>query len=525
MKGLPATNRWREAVRASPARRVAVFLDDRASFTEALCALWAEGKQAVLPGDVLPATVSALSSVVDGFLGEFPGVQSLVAGPAVPWDGPRDFDREAQGIAVFTSGSTGAPSVIPKRLRQLFDEVETLERTFGPSLSREADFISTVSHQHIYGLLFAVLWPLVTGRKPTARRLEYPEQMELELARPSVLISSPAHLKRLTGGRRWDTKVQAVFSSGGPLPAEASTLALEVLGQRPREVFGSSETGGIAWRSGPDEAWVPLSGVEVSLEGGVLRVKSRHLERDEWFETADRVEGTSASFRLLGRADRIAKIEEKRVSLELIEKTAVGTGLVSAARVVPLEGVRTTLGLVAIATPAGEALGRKGVAEKLRAAIAEAVELVAVPRRFRLVKTLPMDDQGKVTVPRLRMLFGPERPTIDWKERAAEHVVGTFTVTPELRVLDGHFPGTPIVPGVAQLDWAISFGREHFPAMGRKLARVEVLKFQKLMVPGHQVQLTLDWNPAKHTLTFKFVTAPGAKTEGTYSGARVVFQP
>lgn len=518
MKGLPATSRWLEPLSTTSGRRVAVFVDDRRSFLEALCACWALDKQAVLPGDVLPATLSALEPHVDVWLGDVPGRGALQPGQPQPLR--LTVNREHEGVAVFTSGSTGQPTLLPKKLRQLLDEVATLEATFGPRLSADCAIVGTVSHQHIYGLLFAILWPLVSGRQVTSRRVEYPEELEpLISTRPCVLISSPAHLKRLPDERRWDTRLEAVFSSGGPLPADGAALALHVLRHQPIEVYGSSETGGIAWRQGSEQPWAAMAGVTLGAsEGGTLQVKSPHLPDDAWFVTADRVELSGSSFRLLGRADRIAKIEEKRVSLDLIERTAVGTGLLTAARVVPIEGeARTVLGLVGVPTAEGWGLPRKQLVDRLRAVLGDTVERVAIPRRFRFVESLPVDHQGKVTTPRLLMLFAPDRPTPEWLERTPTRGVLKMTITPDLRPLDGHFPGTPIVPGVAQLDWAVSFGRDQFP-VPTKLQRVEVLKFMKLMMPGHVVTLELDWNEAKGMLTFKFNATDGK----VYSSGRVV---
>ena len=72
------------------------------------------------------------------------------------------------GLVLFTSGSTGVPQAIPKKLSQMSREVATLETQFGELLG-VADISTTVSHQHIYGLLFNVLWPLVAGRAIHAR--------------------------------------------------------------------------------------------------------------------------------------------------------------------------------------------------------------------------------------------------------------------------------------------------------------------------------------------------------------------
>lgn len=508
---------WRATFRKTAGTRLGFFFEDRHAFAAALFAAWAERKQVVLPGDVLPATLLALRSRVDALVGDFRGYETLE--PQAPIDAPwEEFDREAQGLIVFTSGSTGTPVAVPKRLRQLFDEVATLEATFGERLGHQTSIFSTVSHQHIYGLLCSVLWPIATGRTLTARRLEYPEQLEEALrARACALITSPAHLKRLPDSSRWQTQLRAVFSSGGPLPEEGAVRALSVLGLTPIELYGSSETGGVAWREGTRSPWRPLAGVECRQSAeGTLELRSPHLPEPQWFTTADRAEVSEKTFRLLGRADRIAKVEEKRVSLELIERTAQATGLLVEARVVVLEGARVTLGLVGVPSEAAWGLSKKVLVERLRLALSAVVEPVALPRRFRFVDALPLNEQGKITDARLALLFAPLRPDPKWLVRTATHAELEVVIPPDLRVLDGHFPGTPVIPGVAQLDWAIAWGREAFALPGA-FVRMEVLKFQALLLPSATAKLELDWNAEKETLSFKF-----SSQKAKYSSGRVV---
>lgn len=526
---------WRKAIRAHPGTRFGLFHDDRHVFTAALFAAWAEGRQVVLPGDNLPHTVEALRPHVDALIGDFPAATLSPGAPSdFTWEA---LDRELEGLVVFTSGSTGQPTAIPKRLRQLLDEVATQERTFGERFGRDAVVFSTVSHQHIYGLLCSVLGPLHAGRALTQRRMEFPEQLEVVLApQPCVLITSPAHLKRLPGERPWQTQLRAVFSSGGPLPPEGAARARAVLGLQPIEIYGSSETGGIAWREGSSAPWTPFSGVELRrAETGLLEVRGPHLPGAEWFTTADRVELDGAHLTLRGRADRVAKIEEKRVSLELIERAAVSTGLLSEARVVVLEGPRVVLGLVGVPSPGGRALERKALIDRVRERLADAVERVAIPRRWRFVGALPVDAQGKVTDAALRAAFdepapGPAAapapaaeavhhrwlPEVRWGERTATRAELELTLTPDLQVLDGHFPGAPVVPGVAQVTWAVEWGRQVFGLRGG-LVRLEVLKFQALLLPGHEAKLALDWSPEKSTLSFRY-SSPSA----VYSSGRVV---
>jgi hypothetical protein len=50
----------------------------------------------------------------------------------------------------------------------------------------------------------------------------------------------------------------------------------------------------------------------------------------------------------------------------------------------------------------------------------------------------------------------------------------------ESRCLDGHFPGNPIVPGAVILAWLAA----RLAARGRAVARVERMKFQRVLLPG-----------------------------------------
>ena len=49
-----------------------------------------------------------------------------------------------------------------------------------------------------------------------------------------------------------------------------------------------------------------------------------------------------------------------------------------------------------------------------------------------------------------------------WHARGSEAAELDILLDPALAAFDGHFPQAAILPGVAQLDWAIHFGREAF---------------------------------------------------------------
>jgi 3-hydroxymyristoyl/3-hydroxydecanoyl-(acyl carrier protein) dehydratase len=80
----------------------------------------------------------------------------------------------------------------------------------------------------------------------------------------------------------------------------------------------------------------------------------------------------------------------------------------------------------------------------------------------------------------------------------------------------GHFPECPILPGVVQLGWAVSYGEEYF-GFEPAIERVVGLKFLRVIRPGAELELELDWSDAERSLGFRF-----SERESTCSSGRVV---
>lgn len=516
---LDEAGRWQAAFEAHPGGRVALFFQEGLGFAAALFGAWQAGKQVWLPGDLTPASRLALRSRVDAFAGDVAPPEGLphIEPSAAPAPAVRPLDPEAQQLVVFTSGSTGQPQALPKRLRQLFDEVSALEQAFGAAPAGAA-VLASVSPQHVYGLLFRVLWPLATGRPLQAQSLVVLEDLA-ELTPPgarAILIASPAHLSRLPQVE--NVPVDQVFSSGAPLPDAALPDCLRVFGRAPVEVYGSSETGGVAWRQrdpGAPMHWQALPGVQWRLEDDELWLCSPHLDDAGWMPSADRAAAVGGGFELRGRADRIVKIAEKRVSLTAVEAALRASPLLADLRLVPLAEPREQLGVVAVPSDAGWRLhdeqGRRALAEALRVGLADVVERVALPRRWRFLPELPVNAQGKSTQARLLAEFDPRRPALRALQR---HDAGhdlTLFIDPALPQFGGHFTGHPILPGVVQVEWAELFGRERF-AIGDEFAGMEALKFQRVIMPGQRVTLSLAWVPGR--LSFRYHSELGQHASG-----------
>lgn len=322
-----------------------------------------------------------------------------------------DFTGEEQ-LVFFTSGSTGKPKKVIKKLSYITSEVENLEKTFGDSLAQSI-FVSSVSHFHIYGLLFNLFWPLLSSREFISEMLEFEEQLVELTKKESLLcfISSPAFLSRLDCTAILSAKI-STFSSGGPLSFKSAKKVHNLLGQLPVEVYGSTETGGIAHRQQQSESepWVLFEQVSLSESNGDKILRSPYIDSDTAFVIDDKIEMLgNGTFVLLGRKDRIVKIEEKRVSLDEIEDFLKCSRDISDSICLMLEGQRSILGVVLVLTIEGQRqlaeIGRKEYFMALKRTMRSRFENVTIPRKWRVLEKMPVNQQSKRDYVQLASLF------------------------------------------------------------------------------------------------------------------------
>lgn len=413
---LALVGQWRAVIDAQPSsKKVAVFLSDSAEFSAIVFALWSLDREVWLAPNNLPKTVAQLDQCVDGFIGEFPEFPTLSRSlESKPLPAGWSLPRNAQ-LVLFTSGSSGAPKQVRKSAHQLAAEIDQLQLQFGADLGRVSVF-STVSHQHIYGFLFRVLWPLTVNRPFSRHTLEFLE--ELPRGKSAMLISSPSHLSRLPAAlNTFEGQLQAVFSSGAPLSLGASKLAQQRLGCEIVEVLGSTETGGIGWRiqanNGP--FWRPFSVVEVAPDAaGIMSIRSPFLPDDQSYVSADIIRMQGEQFELLGRADRIVKVEGKRVALEQIEAELLAHPWVEDVRVQPVARLSTVaerdelVVLLVLSSTGSEFMaqqGRREVIDVLSKMLAAVLERPLRPRRWRFLTQLPRNNQGKMALEDLEALI------------------------------------------------------------------------------------------------------------------------
>ena len=478
---------------AEPGARVLLACSDRYRFSAALLGIWLRRLVAVLPSNGQPATVQALAASeraiallhdLDDEAGlDVRALESDEARGELPLE--LALPPDATAAIAYTSGSTGKPTPHEKTFAQLLREPEA--HIVGFDLARRR-VLAAVPPYHIYGLLFGVLVPLLGGGSTSRSAPLLPAELLREIAAASadVLIAVPPHLAALAeyAAPTWP-RLHRVFSSAAPLPAEVSH-ALRERGLVVTEILGSTETGGIAYREAASAPWTPLPSVRTTITSdSCLGVDSPWLSSamERPYLTADRVEAVAGGFRHLGRSDAVVKVGAKRIDLGDVEARIKAHPKVRDARVLTVEssGVR---GLELYAVVEGDEVE----ISELKRSLAETIDPVAVPRRFRFVARLPRSETGKVQRSALLALFDAwsfqREPLPNGRVR--------FHVPENCGYVRGHFEGLPILPGVVQLsEFALREARARFPALG-PLTRITRVKFKRLIAPRERLELSLE---------------------------------
>jgi len=388
-------------------RRGAVVAEDGYWFLVGLLALIKIGAEVMLPPNAQAGALRRLAGEVDVLLTAAEPIElgnqvALQAGPAAV--APFAFDTVAGRIEFFTSGSTGEMKRVARSLTRLEREAAVLEQMWGGELG-DVPVLGTVTHQHVFGMTFRIVWPLVAGRPFHAEFHVAWEPLTAQLNGPAMVVTSPAQLTRLGGlpPLAAAQRPRLIITAGAPLPPAAAREATAIFGCAPTEIFGSTEAGVIAWRREVAEPvlWQPLPSVEVAADAdGVLLLRSPHASGDGWAQQADRIAfAADGRFRLEGRIDRVLKIEGKRVSLQRLERELAALPWVEEAAVAGLGEHDAYLGAVVRLSAMGaaelERLGKFRFERMLRWELSSTEDPAVLPRRWRFVNSMPMDGLGK----------------------------------------------------------------------------------------------------------------------------------
>jgi acyl-coenzyme A synthetase/AMP-(fatty) acid ligase len=400
---------------------VCLFVENRAGIAAAVLASLAGAPPIVLPyahsAQVLTEVhriTGATRAIVDSPK-ELPGYFEpvLLEKSAGRWDccrqTPVDSDRTILGL--YTGGSTGKPTLWSKTVKNLFSETFYLADRF--NISCRDRFVTTVSPYHIYGLLFSVLLPFVSAASVYGKGLTFPQEIvsAVDDCAASIFVSVPAHYRILRGHRFASGSLKKAFSSAGVLDEEDGWYFYEQTGQGVIEIYGSTETGGIATRcrAAGEEAFAAFDPIDWKIEDNRLCVRSDFVSpevpraSDGFVVTNDRAgRYDDHRFVLLGRTDAVIKVGGKRLDLEEIRVKLMDMPGVRDCAVVsfPVQGGREN----AVAALVEADLEKTEIKKHLF----RLFEPYALPRSIKIVDKMLYTPNGKYDTKAIEELFRKE---------------------------------------------------------------------------------------------------------------------
>lgn len=305
----------------------------------------------------------------------------------------------------FTSGSTGEPSAHPKTWGSVHGHTRhnaaAIRAALPASLHAAVPtVVGTVPSQHMYGMELTVLLPLLAGLRLHAARPLLPQDVADVLAEapaPRVLVSTPAHLRAIVSAGIALPRTAVTVSATAPLDAALAREVEALTGGVLVEMFGSTETCILGSRRTATESdWHGYEGVAFRPDEAGAAVAAPWFDAPQRLQ--DRVELPSPGrFRLVGRSSDMVDVAGKRASLaELTARVLAIQGVQDAVVFQPDTGPGLVRRLAALVVAPGLD------AAAIRAALAQGIDPVFMPRPLLLLPSLPRTAAGKL--PRATLL-------------------------------------------------------------------------------------------------------------------------
>ncbi len=299
----------------------------------------------------------------------------------------RAVARSDARVRFATSGSTGKP----KRCAHSLDDLDTEARYLAEVFADRSRVFAFVPAHHIYGFIFTALLP----ERLTAAVVE-PSRAVQELStlrRKDLIVGFPERwmwLERTIGG--WPDGVAGVTSTA-PCPRDLIGMLVEQGLAGMTEVYGSSETAGVATRTWPDAHYrlMPHWTFADKGDAGIARIADA---AGRCFELSDVVEhAADGCFTITGRHDGIVQVGGVNVSpgsvaAALRERPGVKDAAVRLMR--PDEGLRLKAFIVV-----QHGWREHDLRLDLDSWIERALEPAARPRALTFGQQLPTNEMGK----------------------------------------------------------------------------------------------------------------------------------
>lgn len=306
-------------------------------------------------------------------------------------------------LLFFTSGSSGFPLGAFKSREGLEEEIIELKQLLEKYQVKKV--VVTVPFVHIYGVLAGLLLPYALDDITLVVKddfLPY-ELLEESKEKNTLVITTPVFIKSLAKlSDSQDLSSSIFISSTGPIHRDDVNAFREKYQSDVMQIFGSTETAGIAYKLNDSTKWMPFSKVNVTAENEQLSVsspfissyilKEKIVKLEQPFTTEDIIELDSAGFTLVGRSNKIIKIAGKRISamqIESIIETIEDVEAVIVELVYKKELLRSEQILITL--QAKNKIDKKTIKQK----ISESYGVLTIPFTLKYIDKINYSSMGK----------------------------------------------------------------------------------------------------------------------------------
>lgn len=393
-------------------------------------------------------------------------------------------------IIIFkTGGTTSEGKVVRKSSANFEKESKDICEALG--LEGDLEFITTTTIEHLFGYSFYYSLPRVCGFRRNENRINYPEDINIENA---VLITTPSFLEVM---RKYDVKPpvnpKIIITAGARLEDETFKYAMSI-SERVVEIYGSTETGSIAYRTSFETKRLKLfRGIKILETGEDFTKIATEYSLESPVVIEDKIRTFGDEIEFLARAGRVLKIQEKRVMSDEIENAVKKSEYIDDVYCFEYEG---KLAAFAVLNEEGKKFlldnDKLTLTKKLKAGLQN---FEIIPQRWKFFDEIPHKENGKIDRALINEIFDLNLSLPLVLSRFIEDDFASFKLTfvKNSNFFKGHFEGFPILPGVVQLFFANWFTKLAY-GVDCKAGQIRKVKFSNIIRPAEVIELELKFS-------------------------------
>lgn len=403
-----------------------------------------------------------------------------------------DFINSKDGVLTFrTGGTTLNEKFVEKSVQNMKEECKDIYEALNLG-NDDLVFISTTTPKHIFGYTYHYIFPLLYGYRIIEERINYPEDIKFENA---VLITTPSFLESM---RKYNetppVKPKVIIAAGAELQEKTFKYA-QTISERVIEIYGSTETGTIAYRENPEDKMKLLNGIKI-LEAGenYTKIDTKYSVKSPII-IEDRIKLSGREIEFGSRCGQVLKIQEKRIVSSDMEREIINSGFVRACRCFEYKGklaviVEVNKNGINYLISNDKLSFTKLLKEKLRR------KFEIVPQKWKFTDEIPTKENGKTDRGAIKDLFKLNLSLPLVIERECKRDCASFKLCflNNSNFFKGHFDGFPILPGVVQLFWAAYFTKVAFK-LDCNAGQIRKIKFSNIIRPAVIVDLNIEKLP------------------------------